>query len=200
MILIRGPQNYIFRNSLILNQDSLPGNFFHSYEHMSINLAFSQPTFFTYYRENADVISLYINDKIFCCPSIEPGFADRNFSFLHRAPMKMLRYTLAFMYLFNTCVTPLVLEPNCTVQTFSCHCGQSSGFGTTGLGQVSVASCVTNESHSKDVCSSDDVRVKCHEMQGLLQDLARFFAQLLLFFLFQSFPKLNESCRFNCRL
>ena len=87
------------------------------------------------------------------------------------------------MYLFNTCVTGLVLKPNCTVQTFSCHCGRSSGFGTTGLGQVSVASCVTNGSHSKDVCSSDDFRAKCHEMQGLLQDLARFFVQLLFNFL-----------------
>ena len=114
--------------------------------------------------------------------------------------MKMLRYTLAFMYLAKTCVTGMVLKPNCTVQTFSCPCGQSSGFGTTGLGKVSVASCVTYGSHSKDVCSSEHVRAKCHEMQGLLQDLTRFFAQLLFFFLFQSFSKSNETCGYSCRV
>lgn len=103
--------------------------------------------------------------------------------------MKMLLYTLAFIYLANTCVTGLVLKPNCTLQTFSCLCGQSSRFGTTGLGKVSVSSCVTNGSHSKDVCSSEAARAKCHEIQGLLQDLARFFAQLLPFFLFSIFLK-----------
>lgn len=101
----------------------------------------------------------------------------------------MLLYTLAFIYLANTCVTGLVLKPNCTLQTFSCLCGQSSRFGTTGLGKVSVSSCVTNGSHSKDVCSSEAARAKCHEIQGLLQDLARFFAQLLPFFLFSIFLK-----------
>ena len=107
--------------------------------------------------------------------------------------MKMLLYTLASIYLANTCVAGLVLKRNCTVQTFSCPCGQSIGFGATGLGKVSV--CVTNRSHSKDVCSSEAARTKCHEIQGLLQDLARFFAQLLLqfSFFFNPFQKLNES-------
>lgn len=106
--------------------------------------------------------------------------------------MKMLLYTLALIYLANTCVTGLVLKPNCTLQTFSCPCGQSRRVGTTGLGRVSVSSCVTNGSQSKDVCSSEAAKAKCHEIQGLLQDLARFFAQLLLFFLFQSFSKVER--------
>lgn len=74
---------------------------------------------------------------------------------------------LVFLYLANTCVSGLVLKPNCTVQTFSCPCDQSSGFGTTDLGRVSATRCVTDGNHSKDaVCSSEDVTKQCHEMQG----------------------------------
>ena len=177
----------------MLYQDNIPGKFFTLLWIHAAHL---------FYREKADAISLYISGQLFCCPSIELEFEDRNFSFLHSAPMKMLLYTLASIYLANTCVTGLVLKRNCTVQTFSCPCGQSIGFGATGLGKVRVASCVTNGSHSKDVCSSEAARAKCHEIQGLLQDLARFFSQLLLqfSFFFNPFQKLNESCRFSCRV
>ena len=84
----------------------------------------------------------------------------------------MLLYALVFISLANTCVTVLALKPNCTVQTFSCPCDQSSGVGATGFGKVSFTDCVTDGNHSKVVCSSEEVRAKCHEMQGLLQDLA----------------------------
>lgn len=81
--------------------------------------------------------------------------------------MTMLLRALVFLYLASTCVSGLVLKPNCTVQTFSCPCDQSSGFGATDLGRVSVTRCVTNGNHSKDVvCSSENVRKQCHVMQG----------------------------------
>ena len=90
----------------------------------------------------------------------------------------MLLNTLVFIGLVNTNVTVLALEANCTVQTFSCPCDQSNGVGATDFEKVSFTSCATDGNHSKDVCSSDDVRAKCHETLGLLQHHAYFFAKL----------------------
>lgn len=124
--------------------------------------------------------------------------------------MTMLRnilfYVLVFIYLANTCVTGLVLKPKCKVQTFSCPCDQSSGFGATDLGKVSVTSCVADGNRSKDaVCSSEDVRTKCHEMQGLLHERAWFSRNSCFSFFLYPSQKLHESYGFsstvlNCSL
>ena len=142
------------------------------------------------YREKADVISPYISVKILCCPSIESDLQIRNFSFLHRAPITMLLYVLVFISLANTPVTGLDLKPNCTVQTFSCHCKQNSGSGATDLGKVSVTRCVTDGNHSKDVCSSEDVTTKCHEIKGLYK-LRDFSHSSCFSFFFNPSQELN---------
>ena len=50
LVALSGPQNYTFRNSLMLNQDNFPGKFF--------TLLWTHASHL-FYRENADVISLY---------------------------------------------------------------------------------------------------------------------------------------------
>ena len=115
--------------------------------------------------------------------------------------MTMLLRIFLFIYVANTCATGLVLKPNCSVHTFSCPCNQSSGFGATDLGKISVTSCVTDGSNSKDfVCSSENVRKECHRMQGLLHELRDFSRNSCFSFFFNLSIRLHESCGFSSTL